>query len=215
MTVSGAADKAQFYSITVGPVALDSDADGIADSLEPAGDIDGDGLANYLDADADGDGIRDGAELAKGRDPWDRKLFFLFNDDGDPEGWTSDTHMGAVATSGGNLTGKTVQSDPKLTSPALRIDSAAAPIIAVRLRSDVSGGCQLYWNRVGSTTGFGVTPVPTITHPGGERVSHLVLRSISPSRLGRKNHHRTALRSHQQSRRNHRDRPHLGHRRRL
>lgn len=185
IAVSGAANAAQFYSIEVLPASLDSDGDGIADVDEPAGDIDGDGLENRLDPDADGDGIRDGAELAKNRDPWDRRLFFLFNDDSDNEGWTSDSDAGPVAASGGFLTGTTVKSDPKLRSPALRIDSAAAPEIAVRLRSDVGGSCQLYWTRVG-TGGEGVSPVPTLSLPGDGQFHTLVFDlSAHPDWVGK------------------------------
>eukprot|EP00960_Hanusia_phi_P054042 762521-Hanusia_phi.AAC.42 len=41
---------------------LDSDADGITDFVEGAGDQDGDGIPNYLDLDSDGDGILDSHE---------------------------------------------------------------------------------------------------------------------------------------------------------
>jgi len=177
VSVTGAASKSQFYSIRVQPANLDSDSDGIADNDEPAGDIDGDGIANYLDPDADGDGIKDGTELAKGRDPWDKKLFFLFNDTGDAEGWTSDAQMGAITIANGNLNGTTANSDPKLTSTSLYINSASAPVIAVRIRSNLSGGCQLYWSRVG-TAGVGVSPVTTINHPGDSQF-HILFFDLS------------------------------------
>ncbi len=171
--VSGAANKAQFYSIEVLPASLDSDADGIADVDEPPGDIDGDGLENRLDPDSDGDGIQDGAELAKRRDPYDRRLFFLFHEDADPEGWTGDVQMGPVTTNGGSLTGTTVQADPKLRSPALRIDSSLMPKLAFRIRSNVGGPCQLYWMRVG-TAGEGVSPVPALNLVGDGQFHTLV-----------------------------------------
>ncbi|PIO05511.1 hypothetical protein COT47_04510, partial [Candidatus Woesearchaeota archaeon CG08_land_8_20_14_0_20_43_7] len=41
---------------------MDSDGDGIPDSLEAAGDADADGLENYLDYDSDNDGLPDGVE---------------------------------------------------------------------------------------------------------------------------------------------------------
>ncbi|HVO37855.1 MAG TPA: hypothetical protein VMV03_02400, partial [Spirochaetia bacterium] len=41
---------------------LDSDGDGIPDSLESSGDTDGDGLPNYLDRDSDNDLLADGVE---------------------------------------------------------------------------------------------------------------------------------------------------------
>ncbi len=177
VTINGAANQTQFYSIEVRPVLLDSDNDGIADSQEPAGDIDGDGIQNYLDPDADGDGVKDGTELAKGRDPWDKKMFFLFNQAGDAEGWTINSQMGPLTVANGTLDGVTLMADPNLNSPPLYLSAAANPMIAVRLKSNVSGGCQLYWSRVG-TGGVGVTPVPTITHPGDGQF-HTLLFDLS------------------------------------
>ncbi len=72
--------------IGTNPYAQDSDKDGINDGVEyqywsneekkrgdpkygPEGDIDGDGVKNILDPDSDNDGMKDGAELAKGTDP--------------------------------------------------------------------------------------------------------------------------------------------------
>lgn len=40
----------------------DSDGDGIPDAIEGSADVDGDGIANYLDTDSDGDGIPDASE---------------------------------------------------------------------------------------------------------------------------------------------------------
>jgi hypothetical protein len=46
---------------------IDSDGDGIPNSVEGVGDVDGDGIPNYLDLDSDGDGLLDNAEA--GPDP--------------------------------------------------------------------------------------------------------------------------------------------------
>ena len=53
------------------PVVADSDGDGLVDGdeLQPAGDADGDGTINILDADSDNDGLPDGLELRLGLDP--------------------------------------------------------------------------------------------------------------------------------------------------
>ncbi len=49
---------------------LDSDGDGIPDSVEGVGDPDGDGIPNSQDTDSDGDGILDATEHALGSDPY-------------------------------------------------------------------------------------------------------------------------------------------------
>jgi hypothetical protein len=50
---------------------LDSDGDGIPDAIEGAADLNGDGIPNFLDLDSDGDGIPDALEWALGTDPYD------------------------------------------------------------------------------------------------------------------------------------------------
>ncbi len=52
-------------------VGLDSDGDGIPDSIEGTGDADDDGTPNYLDLDSDDDNIPDAVEWAYGSDPYD------------------------------------------------------------------------------------------------------------------------------------------------
>ena len=47
---------------------LDGTGPGNADPLEGQGDVDGDGIANFVDPDNDGDGIDDGTEIAQGSD---------------------------------------------------------------------------------------------------------------------------------------------------
>jgi len=59
------------------PNFLDRDSDGdlYADAREPVGDADGDGAPNFLDADADNDGCDDGEEGNRGTDPLDPSDF--------------------------------------------------------------------------------------------------------------------------------------------
>ncbi len=45
------------------PYNNDSDGDGLPDDAEGTGDIDNDGIPNYLDLDSDGDGVPDGIDL--------------------------------------------------------------------------------------------------------------------------------------------------------
>ena len=58
----GIGDGAEI-SLGSNPVSPDSDGDGLLDGLEPAGDLDGDGLPNVLDRDSDGDQLPDGLEI--------------------------------------------------------------------------------------------------------------------------------------------------------
>ncbi len=51
------------------PYDTDADGDGILDSVEGAGDIDGDGIPNYRDLDSDGDGVSDAQEIIDGTSP--------------------------------------------------------------------------------------------------------------------------------------------------
>ena len=55
----------------VADALTDSDGDGILDSVEGLGDVDSDGIPNYLDLDSDGDGASDNAEQNFGLDPYD------------------------------------------------------------------------------------------------------------------------------------------------
>ena len=48
----------------------DSDGDGLSDAIEGATDVDGDGIPNFLDSDSDGDGVSDAAERIAGTDPY-------------------------------------------------------------------------------------------------------------------------------------------------
>ncbi|MFT6336339.1 MAG: pimeloyl-ACP methyl ester carboxylesterase [Halioglobus sp.] len=52
----------QVYPEPPNIVKTDSDDDGISDDQEGTGDIDGDGIPNYLDLDSDGDGVPDGID---------------------------------------------------------------------------------------------------------------------------------------------------------
>ncbi len=52
-------------------VLTDSDGDGILDTVEGAGDPDGDTTPNYLDLDSDDDSVPDSVEQANGSDPYD------------------------------------------------------------------------------------------------------------------------------------------------
>src|SRR5690606_32146828 len=48
----------------------DTDGDGLADVLEPAGDADGDQLSNVMDTDSNNNGMDDFEEFKLGRNPF-------------------------------------------------------------------------------------------------------------------------------------------------
>ena len=48
-----------YFSLLSARTGIDTDGDGLFDDEEGVDDVDGDGLANYLDSDSDGDGIED------------------------------------------------------------------------------------------------------------------------------------------------------------
>ncbi len=56
---------------------MDSDGDGILDSIEGDGDPDQDGTPNYLDTDSDDDGVPDEVERTTGTDPYDAQDFLV------------------------------------------------------------------------------------------------------------------------------------------
>jgi len=62
---------------------LDSDNDGIADSIEGSGDSDGDGTPDYIDTDSDNDGIADAFEGVKDSDNDDTPNYLDTDSDGD------------------------------------------------------------------------------------------------------------------------------------
>lgn len=62
MRDSGVQTDAMFHMVTGCDASVDSDADGIADGAELAGDTDGDGTNDDHDTDADGDGMSDAEE---------------------------------------------------------------------------------------------------------------------------------------------------------
>jgi predicted outer membrane repeat protein len=83
---------------------VDSDGDGIPDSVEGAGDPDSDGVPNYLDDDSDGDGILDSVEGAGDTDG-DEIPDYLdedSDDDGLPDEWEADNDLDPTDTAGDN-----------------------------------------------------------------------------------------------------------------
>ncbi len=76
---------------------LDSDGDGISDAIEGSADADGDGIPNYRDLDSDGDGIPDATEGIVDTDTDGRPNFLDTDSDGDG---IPDATEGATDTDG-------------------------------------------------------------------------------------------------------------------
>jgi hypothetical protein len=74
-----------FLPVTV-TIVLDSDGDGISDTLEGSGDMDNDGVPNMFDADSDNDGITDSVEGVADLDA--DGIPNLFDDDSDGDGFS-------------------------------------------------------------------------------------------------------------------------------
>jgi len=70
-----------------------------------------------------------------------------FDTDGDMQGWTL-TNYQSAEVKGGFLQGVT-KHDPMLTSPPLTLDAGRYPILEFRVRSNVTGGGEVFWHGAG------------------------------------------------------------------
>jgi serralysin len=103
------------------------------------------------DPDSDGDGATDSREYAIGRDPADpADLAFGFNTDGDFEGWTSSANVSSKTIVGGLLSGTASAGDPQIWRTGFGFDATLVPRLVLRIRSSVTGPCELYWGRIGA-----------------------------------------------------------------
>jgi autotransporter-associated beta strand protein len=102
------------------------------------------------DNDSDGDGASDSREYAIGRDPADpADLAFGFNTNGDFEGWTGSANITSKTIAGGLFSGTVSASDPQIWRTGFGFDGTLVPHLVLRIRSSVTGPCELYWGRVG------------------------------------------------------------------
>lgn len=117
----------------------DIDGDGILNVDEPAGDVDGDGLANMEDNDSDGDLMKDGDELAAGRNAYDASDFAIdFNNPGDTEGWNAGANVSGLGVANGMLTGTATSNDAQLNNTLPHFKTNQVSKIAVKIRSSLA-----------------------------------------------------------------------------
>ena len=164
--VTGKTNAAQFYNLKIFSGMLDSDSDGLPDTLELAGDPDADGLQNAEDPDSDGDGAWDGAETDAGRDPLDvTDLGFEFNAAGsDPaEGWTAQNTGAGMSVGDGLFRGAASSGDPQFLRSGLSINGSTLTGLLFRYRASAAGDVQLFWGYNGG--GFNATQSRTASYP--------------------------------------------------
>jgi autotransporter-associated beta strand protein len=127
----------------------DIDQDGILNDDEPPGDVDGDGLANFEDADSDGDLMNDGVELAAGRNPYHAgDMAFDFNTDGNGEGWLPRNNISNWAIANGKLTGTAITSDPYFSNTLIHFPTDHVSRVVVKMRASSAGTVQCYFGTV-------------------------------------------------------------------
>ncbi|MEI8206946.1 MAG: Ig-like domain-containing protein, partial [Kiritimatiellales bacterium] len=140
--------KVSAWSDSFNWATADFDGDGLPDSMEGAGDPDGDGLANYEDLDSDNDTQTDAQEAAAGRNPYDGIFECFFDTDGNFEGWVPNNVTNAVVV-GGTLRGDTTSNDPMLSySSGFKIPGNNVAYIIVRMKKSMSAGSsggEYFW----------------------------------------------------------------------
>jgi hypothetical protein len=119
-------------------VDVDSDNDGIPDSIEGSKDVDGDGLGNFVDLDSDGNGIADSVEAGP-----DSNYPSDFDKDGIPDFLDRDDDNDGLADA----------KDPERLTPAGRApETGSGSIVIESLSVDFGNGNVLYdAARVGDT----------------------------------------------------------------
>ena len=130
----------------------DLDGDGISDSDEGFGDPDNDGLENFRDLDSDGDLMSDADETSAGRNPYSASdMAFLFDTNGDFEGWTA-LNFTDPTVSNGALSGVAATSNPYIQNTNCLINSTQITSVYVRIKMDMNGGVGLVWEHPNSTS---------------------------------------------------------------
>ena len=158
----------------------DIDQDGILNDDEPPGDVDGDGLANFEDADADGDLMADGAEKSAGRDAYDAAdMAFDFNTPGAGEGWLAGANVSNFSVANGMLGGTATNNDAQLNNTLIHFKTNQVQQLVLKVRSTAaSTGAQLYFGTLAEPGASGSRVVSTSYGPAN--TWKLVTLNLSP-----------------------------------
>ena len=78
---------------------------------------------------------------------------FLFNQDGNFEGWAGNATVSNAQVSGGALSASLVGTDPQLNRSGLAFPGDNVPTVLIRMKSSAGGSAQLFWgNEIGGAT---------------------------------------------------------------
>ncbi|MEY3895129.1 MAG: hypothetical protein RLZZ214_648, partial [Verrucomicrobiota bacterium] len=145
----------------------DIDQDGVLNDDEPAGDVDGDGLANFEDSDSDGDLMADGAEAASSRNAYDAAdLAFDFNTPGDGAGWLAVANITSFGVANGMLSGTATSNDAQLNNTLLHFKTNQVQKLVLKIRSTAaSTGAQLYFGTLAEPGASGTRVVSSSYSP--------------------------------------------------
>ena len=111
--------------------------------LYPVGDTDGDGMSDYDEALAGRD-ARNPADMA-----------FLFDTDGDNEGWSGSTQLASVSVSNGVYQGTSTGSDPQITNSGFSFNTSGIKGFLVRMKCTKTGPVDLFFGNL--SVGYSAT----------------------------------------------------------
>jgi hypothetical protein len=148
----------------------DADDDSQSDLDEMGADSDGDGLPDFLDVDSDNDGVSDYSEQLSLIMP--SPHFYLFNTNGNAEGWDT-VNITGLTVSNGVLSGLNTTGDPNLRKlNGLGFDGGIYSIIHLRIKGSANGIVQFYWgNENGSFSGDRLSQITYTNAPDWQLIS--------------------------------------------
>lgn len=100
-------------------------------------------------SDTDGDGMSDGTEYSRGRDPdYAGDLAFEFHPIDSLDGWTSNNT--SVSVTDGLISGTASSNDPQLQRTGFEFAGSEINEIRIKLRASSSGTVQFFWGHAGA-----------------------------------------------------------------
>ena len=82
------------------------------------------------------------------------RFAYVFNQDGNFEGWVANSHTSGAAVSGGALSATLINPDPQFNhSAAVNVAGSNVPVVLIRMKSSVGGNAQLFFgNELGGVS---------------------------------------------------------------